>query len=256
MRAFVIALLLAAAPLLAHPPVSVVVDAEGNLYYSDLARVWRVAPDGTKSVAVPNVHTHELWLDADGMLYGEDLRHERNQWSHAVWKRSAKGHVSWVIARRAGFLTNYSFVRDAAGNMYSASDDRKTLRRRARDGRVTTLARGFREIRWIHATPRGTVFFVDHGAVYRVSDGKLTQLARGLGEERHALMGLWSDRAENVFVADHAKREVKRITSRGEVKVVAKSPAPWAPTGGAIGPRGELILLEASTSNEIRVRRY
>lgn len=255
MRAFVIALILTAAPLLAHPPVSVAVDGAGNVYYSDLARVWRVTPNGAKTVAVENVHTHELWLDADGTLYGEDLRYERNQWSHAVWKRSAKGEVAYVIPRRAGVLTNYSFVRDASGAMYYASEDRKTVRLRARDGRVTTLARGFRDIRWMHATPRGTVFFVDQGAVYRVSEGKLTQLARGLGEERHALMGLWSDRAENVYVADYANREVKRITPRGEVKVVAKTRAPWGPTGGAMDANGDLIVLEASASG-VRWRRH
>jgi hypothetical protein len=59
-----------AAVAVAHPPVSVVLDAQGNAYYSDLDQVWKVAPDGTKTVAVPHVHTHELYLDAQGNLYG------------------------------------------------------------------------------------------------------------------------------------------------------------------------------------------
>lgn len=56
-------------PLLAHPPVALVMDRGGNVFYSDLERVWMIAPDGRKSVAVPGVHTHELGLDAEGNLF-------------------------------------------------------------------------------------------------------------------------------------------------------------------------------------------
>ena len=52
MRMALTASLLLALPLLAHPSVSAVIDSGGSVYYSDLEHVWRVAPDGTKSVAV------------------------------------------------------------------------------------------------------------------------------------------------------------------------------------------------------------
>src|SRR6201995_3633956 len=100
------ALSLAAAALscaYGHPAVGIVMDAAGAVYYSDTAQVWRIAPDGSKSVAVPNVHTHELWLDREGNLYGV---HEMGggTWSHRVWKRSPDGRVSDFIAARNGFL--------------------------------------------------------------------------------------------------------------------------------------------------------
>jgi len=60
----------------AHPSVSIVIDSGGNVYYSDLEQVWRVAPDGSKTVAVPHVHTHELFLDPQDNLYGEHLWYE------------------------------------------------------------------------------------------------------------------------------------------------------------------------------------
>jgi hypothetical protein len=34
--------------------------------------VWRIAPDGRKSIAVRDVHSHELAIDATGALVGED----------------------------------------------------------------------------------------------------------------------------------------------------------------------------------------
>src|SRR5258706_14893452 len=61
-----LALLLAALTASAHPPVGIVADARGNIYYSDLAQVWRLSPDGSRTVVVPQVHTHELVLDAAG----------------------------------------------------------------------------------------------------------------------------------------------------------------------------------------------
>ena len=254
MRAYLIAVAFATLPLFGHPSVSVVVDARGNVYYSDLEQVWRVAPDGRKSVAVPNVHTHELYLDRQGNLFGEHLTYEREKWFVSVWRRSPDGRIAQVIPRREGFLTNYGFVRDAAGTMYFANVERTEVRKRTADARVSTIARGFREIRWLHATPRGTLFFVDDGAVHRIAGGRVTRLAQNLGAKRHALQGLWSDAAENVYVADHANRVVKRITPRGEVTIVARSAFPWSVTGGAFGPRGEMILLEATITNQVRVR--
>ena len=69
-------LALAATPLSAHPGIGIVVDSRGNVFYTDLKQVWRIAPDGTRSVAVPGVHTHELYLDAQDNLFGQHLWYE------------------------------------------------------------------------------------------------------------------------------------------------------------------------------------
>ena len=118
--AVTVALLLFASTAMAHPPVSVVIDSRNNIYYSDLEQVWRIAPDGKRSVAVPNVHTHELFMDGQDNLFGEHLWYEGDatkKWGHYVWRRDAAGRVTMVKPRTEGFLTNYSFVRDRAGNM-------------------------------------------------------------------------------------------------------------------------------------------
>ncbi len=179
MRLFLAVLgIVAAGEAFAHPAVSVVIDSRGNVYYSDLKQVWRVAPDGKRNVAVPNVHTHELYLDAQDDLFGEHLWYEGeriDKWGHYVWKRSPDGKVSIVIPQREGFLRNYSFVRDRAGSMYFANDGRTEILRRAPNGRVSVHARGFRDIRWMHATPGGTVFLVDDGDVVRVKNGRVTE---------------------------------------------------------------------------------
>lgn len=259
---------LGATAVLAHPPTSVVVDARGNAYYSDLDQVWRVAPDGRKSVAVPNVHTHELYLDPHGNLYGEHLWYEGDatkKWGHYVWRRTPDGKVSYVIPRREGFLRDYGFIRDGAGNMYFADEARREVRKRTANGAISVLARGMNDIRWLHATPAGSVYLVDGVDIVRITrDGRVTRLARNVSSTsptrphvslRHAMMGLWTDRAENVYVADFAQGQVKQITPQGRVRTALTSKWPWGPTGGTFTGSGDLVLLEASATNQVRVRR-
>ena len=117
----VLVLMLAGAAAQAHPGVGVVKDNRGNLFFTDLKQVWKIAPDGKKSVAVPNVHTQELCLDAEDNLYGEHLWYEgeaTKKWGHRVWCLKRDGTLVDVIPAREGFPRDYSFVRDRAGNMY------------------------------------------------------------------------------------------------------------------------------------------
>jgi hypothetical protein len=260
MRRTLLFLAFLAAPLFAHPSVSVVFDSKGNLYYSDLHQVLRLAPDGKLSVAVPGVHSHELAIDAQDNLYGEHLWYEgekTDKWGYYVWKRAPNGSVSMVIPRSEGFLTNYSFVRDAAGNMYWADRDRGEIRKRAPNGAITTIAREIRKVRWMTSSPRGTLFLIDLPDLVRIEpNGRVTRLARNVSGGMHDVQGLWVDRSENVYLADYAHRQVLRVTPQGRVTVIAKSPFLWAPTGGGIAPNGTLWILETRVGNAVRVRRF
>lgn len=257
-----------ALPLFAHPPVSVVLDGQGTAYYSDLKQVWKVAPNGTKTVAVPNVHTHELYLDGQGNLYGEHLWYEgerTDKWGHYLWRRSPDGRMTKVIPPREGFPHDYSFARDAAGNMYLANREKQQIERRAPNGRTTVVARGFSSVRSMISTPRGTIYLIDGADLVRVTpDGRVTRLARNLGRTtffrpqvstQHMVMGLWTDRAENVYAAAYGEGKVKRITPDGKVTVFAESSGTWSPVGGAFAPNGDLLLLETSFTNSVRLRR-
>jgi hypothetical protein len=127
----------------AHPGVGIVMDSRGNVFYTDLSHVWKIAPGGAKSIAVRDVHTHELYIDREGNLYGEHLWYEGDRtkkWGHRVWKLAVDGRLSDVIPAREGFLQNYSFVRDGRGNMYWAERGAQTvLRKRTPAGRSERL---------------------------------------------------------------------------------------------------------------------
>ena len=267
---FLLLVLLSAARGQAHPGVGIVQDRRGNVFFTDLEQVWKITPDGRKSVAVPNVHTHELCLDPQDNLYGEHLWYEGDatkKWGHRVWRRQPDGTLTDVIPAREGFLEDYSFVRDRAGNMYWADRGARTvIKKRSPDGRITTHATAsFRDVRWMTAQPDGTLFLIDHGDLRRIApDGKVTTIVAKLSarkpppaavRERHYHMGLWTDGGGNVYVAVAGERLVLKVQADGTTTVAARSSWPWAPSGGLRDRNGNLWLLEYNVINKVRVRR-
>ncbi len=264
-RIGLILLALALAPTagIAHPAIGIVVDRDGAVFFSDTEHVWRIGPEGTKSIAVRDVHTHELWLDADGNLFGEHLRYVDGRWEHRIWKRGRDGAITDAIGMRGGFREDYSdffFARDARGAMYWL-DGRSpaVVRTRLDGGPVRTMGElAVKDPVWLAATPAGAVLFSSYGVVWRVSgDGKPARLPEAVSRsrDRFAVMGLSEDRSGNIYAAAFEDRAVRRITPSGQVSTVVRTPNGWRPTGVAIAADGAVWVLEASLTNAQRVRR-
>lgn len=259
------------APALAHPGIGIVVDSKGNVFYTDLKHVWRIAPDGRKTIAVRNVHTHELAIDHEDNLYGEHLWYEgerTDRWGHYIWRLGADGTLTVIVPPRKGFRDDYgdfSFVRDREGNQYWVDREDHAVRKRSVDGTVSTVAVSqFRNVRWMTVTPGGTVFLMDLHDLVRVGkDGSVRSVAHKLPQNKkaflfftneHAVMGLAADDAENVYVAVSADQVVRKVTREGKVRDVVRSKSPWAPTGVCIGPNGAVYVLE-NAGSDVRVRK-
>src|SRR5829696_1534278 len=99
--------------MIAHPGIGIVKDSKGNIYYTDLKQVWKIASNGSKTAVVPGVHTHELYIDGQDNLYGEHLWYNgesKDTWGHYAWCLKNGGELVKEINPTEGFLTNYSFV--------------------------------------------------------------------------------------------------------------------------------------------------
>ncbi len=262
--------MLSATTALAHPGWGIVQDSRGNVFFTDTRQVWKITPDGRVSVAVANVHTHELCVDAGDNLYGEHLWYEGDatgKWGHRVWRLRPDGTVGDVIPARAGFRTDYSFVRDREGTMYWADRGAVTvIRKRSPAGNISThAAADFRSVERMTVASDGTLYLMDAGNLRRVSaEGKVATVATAVsGKGRPPVevgrlnyhMGLWIDRDTRVYVAAAAERLVLRVDGSGKVSVVARSAEPWAPSGGMIDRDGSLWILEYDSANSVRVRR-
>lgn len=256
-------------PLIAHPGVGIVQDRRGNIYFTDLKQVWKITPEGNQSVAVSAVHTHELMLDTEDNLYGEHLSYDNatGKWQHRIWRLSPDGALRDVVPTTEGFRKDFGFVRDGKGTMYWAEEGSETvIKKRRWGGEVATHAAGdLRSVSRMTATDNGTLYLMDSGDLRQISpEGTVTTLVSRLSGldkptqrvmDHNDHMGLWTDQERRVYVAVPAERLVIRVTADGVSSVVARSTAPWSPSGGLVDRDGRLWLLEFNDADRVRVRR-
>lgn len=256
--------------LFAHPGPGIVKDKRGNIFYTDLKQIWKISADGKRSVVVPGVHSHELFMDADNSLYGEHLWYngdDKNTWGYYYWKLNSNARLDTLSGPNEGFPEGYSFCRDSMGNQYWAERWKiSRIKKKSPEGVITTLVSGkFNDIRWMHVTPRGHLYFTDEIDLYEVdSSGRLSLLVKNLAEapsllstssKKHSIFGIWHDQRENIYAAVYSIKTVKKITPEGKVSDFSFSIFPWAPVGGVFDDQGNLWLLESSITNETRVRK-
>lgn len=260
--------LVGSSPASAHPGIGIVADSRGNVFYTDLRRVLMIDASGRVSVAVPDVHTHELYIDPQDNLFGEHLWYEGDQtkqWGHRVWKRTPDGRVADVVPPTRGFRKTFEFVRDAAGIQYwvgdaggDAEQTRTTLFSRTPSGERRAIARGFVNARWIAADARGTIYVVDDRRIKRVTpDGRVAVISPRLASGFIAdfIGGVTSDARGHVFVANHGAGTVDRIAPDGSLTAFERSGLQFGPTGVCL--RGdEVWVLESATIDRVRVRRF
>ncbi len=253
----------------AHPGVGILEDSKGNVYYTDLEQVWKISPAGIKTVAVPGVHTHELYIDEHDNLYGEHLWYngeQKNTWGHYVWKLSALGKLEKVIPNTEGFLENYSFVRDHFGRMYWADRSKPcqtVVRKNADNTQARMGSHCFDNIRKIEALSDGSILLVDFQDLKKIDNqGRLTTVGSKIAnkkwvvstvENQNSVMGIWEDNQGNLFAAVSSEGIIKKFTKNGKEEIAFKSSLFWAPSGGMVDRLDNLWVLEFNKINQVRV---
>ncbi|HEV8272347.1 MAG TPA: hypothetical protein VGQ04_13645 [Chitinophagaceae bacterium] len=253
-----------------HPGIGIVKDSKGNIYYTDLAKVWKISFDGSKTVIVSGVHTHELYIDEHDNLYGEHLWYNgesQNTWGYYVWCLKNTGQLVKEINPTEGFRSNYSFARDSVGNMYWV--ERFTISRimkKTKSGEIIKLAEGkFGFIGWLTCTKNGSLYFTENNKLHRLSpDGKLETLANNIGSKSTDLSmmghnydsyGIWTDAANNVYLAMIDSKKIIRIGANGNPQTILASNSMWTVCSGIFDNNGNMWVLENSLSNEVRARK-
>ncbi len=257
----------------AHP--GIVKDSKGNIYYTDLAKVWKISLDGRKTVVVSGVHTHELYIDEQDNLYGEHLWYNgesKATWGHYVWCLKNTGELVKEIRPTEGSLSNYSFIRDSPGNMYWVERfTTSRIMKKTRDGGITKLVEGkFGFIGWLTCTKNSSLYFTENNKLHRLSpDGKsnsyrMETLADNIGSKstdfsmmgrNYDSYGIWTDVADNVYLAMIDSKKVIRIGADGKPQTILTSNSLWTICSGVFDNNGNMWVLENSMSNEVRARK-
>ena len=255
----------------AHPPLSIVADEQGRVYYSDLQKVWLHEKDGSRRVAVPDVHNHELRLDEDGSVLGEDVTNVGERYRHRVWRLAPDGTVTNARPWREGHPSDHGDISssvDSRGRTYVLRHAERQLDILSKDGtrRSIPIAPKLGHLHAVAVTAAGDAFVTVGRTLLRLREGAnaFEEVARDLGRrskafgfvhERHALLGLWLGREGRVLVADYAGQQVIQVSASGAVTSIHESQGKWSPCAGTIGKDGSHWILEWSTDNEARLQR-
>lgn len=252
--------------------MGIVMDSKGNVFYTDLVHVWKISAEGELSIAVKDVHTHQLHIDENDNLYGEHVWYEgeeTDEWTYYVWCLDQEGELSQTIPPTRGFPVNNTLVRDSDGNSYFPvkSGDKEFLKIQSDQGDTLNYSdESFNDIRWVFwSKPHQEVLLIDHLTLKSVnSEGRVKIISdllhdkapnHGDVNDRHYLMGVWTDKSMNIYTAAYGARKVKRISPDGTLETVYKSPVGWSPCGGLIDDQGKMWVMEFSVFNKTRVRK-
>src|ERR1043166_1593306 len=250
----------------AHPSSGIVVDNQGNVFFSDLDRgVLKIDARGKITTVFPKEGGHWLALDASGGFSKVDFE-KSPHWPRRFKRRTPAGARSALISDGGSPL-----VVASDGNLYYVCNDEQMIpgglliARLTPDGKETLLTPDFRRtsdemagIKGLTAGPDGSLYASYPRAVLKFTlDGKVTTLLNPVNvpdceqqpPDAPSLRGLAADAHGVVFVAATGCRCVIKITPDGHVETVLKAEAPWSPTGVAL-KGGDIFVLEYSVIND------
>lgn len=184
---------------------------------------------------------------------------------HFVWKYDTNGKFTKEIPDSEGFLNNYSYNRDSAGNMYwiERGKTESLFMRKTKNGVVEVMQTiKTTDVRWQFCQRDGTFFYVDDNDLYQIKDKKVKLVAQDLDDVKgnnpsrkpnHSIYGIWDDKIGNLYVALLEKREIRKVSPNRKATTIYKSPVSWSPTGGLFDEKGNLWVLENNETNQVRV---
>jgi len=238
----------------AHPGSGIVVDKEGNIYFTDTGMgVWKIDKKGTLTY-MPASKFH--WMALDEVGYFAESQKNFGEWFERITPQSSKPVLI--------MCSDFPFIVNRDGNLYYADTRTSSPRivRRTPDGTESVLARGalFQGITGIAAGPDGSIYVTDasradSNIIRKITlGGTVTTFAGDFARKDRAInpppetpsahcRGLDVDSQGVVYVAATGGRKVLKITPHGEVSTVLQAPSPWSPTGVAVF-RGEVYVLE------------
>jgi DNA-binding beta-propeller fold protein YncE len=257
MKTHLLSILLVAAPFAlaairasAHPGSGIVVDQEGNVYFTHTGRgCGKIDPQGKLTYIHESRGGHWLCLDAEGSF-------SRTQPKHFE-RITAEGVKPALIFADGG--SPIAVLRD--GKLYYASNNEKMtpgglqVTRQSPGGEISIFPPDGKKateklgITGLAPGPDGTLYISSPNAITKLKmDGTFTTLAHPIElkdcdvdypdnnpqSPLPSLRGLAVDEDGTVFAAGVGCHAVVKISPAGKIETVLKAERPWSPTGVAV----------------------
>lgn len=250
-----------------HPGVGIVKDGNGNIYYTDLHQVWKIN-NGKKTIVVPDVHTHELYIDQFDNLYGEGGYYDDKtaKFYHYLWVLRPNGSIDTVLGMKEAYISqDFSLARDKKNNEFyikrflKPQTDTNHIYRKTPNGKEKIFAKGnFKDVNWLHPQNDGSLLYASGNSIFRVDSlGNITTVSNQINNTNSKkdvlIWGIWQDKSKIVYAAVFSDRSIKKIDFKGSISTVYTSKGGWAPLHGIFDNKNKLWVLEGSDNNDVRV---
>ena len=138
--------------------------------------------------------------------------------------------------------------------------------KKSKSGEITKLAEGkFGFIGWLFAAKNGTLYFTENNKLHKITAGaRLETLAEDLGSgsadlkvmgRNYTSYGIWTDAAENIYLAMTDSKNVIRIGADGKTETILTTNSLWMICSGVFDDNGNMWVLENSPTNDVRARK-
>jgi DNA-binding beta-propeller fold protein YncE len=238
--------------LFAHPGSGIVLDKEGNIYFTDTGKgVWKIDTQGKLSF-LPASKFHWMTIDAIESFAGSPKSF--GEYFERVTTKSNKPSLI--------MCSDFPLVVNKDGNIYYAvtRPGSSKIIKRTPDGKESVFASNkiFEFINGITAGADGSLYFTENSnanaATIRkiTAEGTISVIATFVGKDAKDLpletvpsycRGLVVDSIGNIYVAATGSRSVLKITPQGTITTILQIASPWTPTGVAVF-HGEVYILE------------
>lgn len=238
--------------LFAHPGSGIVLDKEGNIYFTDTGKgVWKIDTQGKLSF-LPASKFHWMTIDAIGN-FAESPESFGEYFERVITKNNKPSLI---------MCSDFPLVVNKDGNIYYAYTRRGSgkIIKRTPDGKESIFASNkiFEFINGITAGADGSLYITESSnpnanTIRKITmDGTVSIIATFVGKDGKDLpletvpsycRGLVVDSTGTIYVAATGSRSVLKISPQGKITTIVQATSPWTPTGVAIF-HGEVYILE------------
>ena len=236
----------------AHPGSGIVVDKEGNIYFTDTGMgIWKIDKEG-KLTYIPASRFH--WMALDEVGYFTESPKSFGEYFERVTMKTSKPSLI--------MCSDFPFTVNPDGNIYYADTRRSSAKivRRTPGGKETVLMSDkiFEFISGMAVGPDSSLYITEASnaganTIRKITmNGKISIIATFIGKGGNDLpsgtvpsycRGLAVDSSGVVYVAATGSRSILKITPQGVITTILQEPGPWTPTGIAVF-HGEVYVLE------------